>query len=315
MNVVSLFDGISCGQVALKNIGITPDYYFASEIDKNCIRVTQHHHPHTIQLGNVKYIDFRGVETVDLLLAGSPCQGFSFEGKMQGFEDSRSGLFFELVRILRELKPKYVLVENVRMSADNKKRATDLLELPCYSIDSAAVSAQTRNRLYWTNIPFNPVLPDRGLLFKDIRQVSDDDVYWKDFQVTKLKEQEYIRGDYYRFEELDKKVQCLTASPGLNKPKEMLEDGRVRTLSPLEWERCQTLPDNYTNVPGVLRSARYHMLGNGWTVAVIQHILEGMKPCLEKSIPVIPDISADSTMNVPSGPLPESACESSPMII
>lgn len=168
MNVLSLFDGISCGQLALKRAGVPVNDYFASEIDKHAISVTQHHFPNTIQLGDVKSVTPYNLPKIDLILAGSPCQGFSSAGKRLNFNDERSALFFEFVRILKEVQPKYFLLENVRMNKDSEKIISELLDVEPIKINSALVSAQNRNRLYWTNIP-NVMQPkSRNILFSDI---------------------------------------------------------------------------------------------------------------------------------------------------
>lgn len=168
MNVLSLFDGISCGQVALERAGIQVDKYYASEIDKYAIQVTQKNHPNTIQLGDVKNIKGNELPKIDLLIGGSPCQGFSFAGKQLNFEDPRSGLFFEYVRILKEVKPKYFLLENVKMKKEYQDIISGMLGVEPIEINSSLVSAQNRKRLYWTNIPNVELPEDKGILLKDI---------------------------------------------------------------------------------------------------------------------------------------------------
>ena len=155
MRVLSLFDGMSCGQIALKKAGIPVTKYFASEIDKHAIKVTQENFPDTIQLGSVTDVTTDQVGEIDLLIGGSPCQGFSFAGKNLNFDDPRSKLFFEYVRLLKELKPKYFLMENVRMSKKSQDIISEHLGVEPIVINSNLVSAQNRHRLYWTNIPFD----------------------------------------------------------------------------------------------------------------------------------------------------------------
>ena len=155
MKVLSLFDGMSCGQIALKKAGIPVTKYFASEIDKHAIKVTQENFPDTIQLGSVTDVTTDQVGEIDLLIGGSPCQGFSFAGKNLNFDDPRSKLFFEYVRLLKELKPKYFLMENVRMSKKSQDIISEHLGVEPIVINSNLVSAQNRHRLYWTNIPFD----------------------------------------------------------------------------------------------------------------------------------------------------------------
>ncbi len=153
MNVLSLFDGISCGQLALQRAGIPVTQYFASEIDKHAIKVTQTNFPNTVQLGDVTKVKVEALPKIDLLIGGSPCQGFSFAGKLLNFEDPRSKLFFEFVRLLKETAPKWFLLENVLMKAEHERIITDQLGVKPVMIDSADFSAQSRKRLYWTNIP------------------------------------------------------------------------------------------------------------------------------------------------------------------
>lgn len=168
MNVLSLFDGMSCGQIALNRAGIPYKKYYASEIDKHAIKVTQHNYPDTIQLGSV--IDIKGTDLpkIDLLIGGSPCQGFSFAGKQLNFDDPRSKLFFEFVRLLKECKPKYFLLENVKMKKEYQDVITEHLGVEPIEINSNLLSAQNRKRLYWTNIPGVTIPNDKGILLKDV---------------------------------------------------------------------------------------------------------------------------------------------------
>ncbi len=192
MNVLSLFDGMSCTQIALKNLGIKVDNYYASEIDKYAIEVARKNFPETIHLGDIKDItgsDF--IRDIDLIVAGSPCQGFSFAGKQLAFDDPRSALFFEFVRLLKEVKPKYFLLENVRMKKEHldviSQQVSEiypecnngsLFGIEPILINSAKLSAQNRNRFYWTNIPNVEQPEDLGIVLKDIIEdsfVSDRD--------------------------------------------------------------------------------------------------------------------------------------------
>ena len=191
MNVLSLFDGISCGQVALNRAGIKYDNYFASEVDKYAIKVTQHNYPNTIQLGDIKEITSSNLPTIDILFGGSPCQNLSFAGNMKGmatkdnyeittldeylrlkndgFEfQGQSYLFWEYVRILKEVKPKYFLLENVKMLKKWENMISDVLGVKPIEINSALVSAQNRRRLYWTNIPNVTQPEDKKIILKDI---------------------------------------------------------------------------------------------------------------------------------------------------
>lgn len=168
MNVLSLFDGMSCGQIALNRLGIKYEKYFAAEIDKYAIKVAKANYPDTIHLGDVQEVKASDLPTIDLLLGGSPCQGFSFAGKQLNFEDPRSKLFFEYVRLLRECKPKYFLLENVKMKKEYEGIITEHLGVEPILINSSLVSAQNRKRLYWTNIPGVDQPQDKGILLRDI---------------------------------------------------------------------------------------------------------------------------------------------------
>ena len=181
MKVLSLFDGMSCGQIALDQLGIPVETYYASEIDKYAIQVTQANYPNTVQVGDVTNLDPKDFADVDLIMGGSPCQGFSFAGKQLAFDDPRSALFFEFIRLLKAIKPKYFLLENVRM----KKEFLDIISQEvskCYPeiafgiepilINSSLLSAQSRQRYYWTNIPNIQQPEDRGIVLRDI--LEDD---------------------------------------------------------------------------------------------------------------------------------------------
>jgi len=181
MKVLSLFDGMSCTQIALKNLGIKVDTYYASEIDKYGIQIAKKNFPDTVHLGDVKDIKGKDLPEIDLIVAGSPCQGFSFAGKQLAFDDPRSALFFEFVRILKEVKPKYFLLENVRMKKEFQAVISEqissiypecsnggLFGIEPILINSALLSAQNRNRLYWTNIPNIEQPEDVGLVLRDV---------------------------------------------------------------------------------------------------------------------------------------------------
>ena len=182
MNVLSLFDGMSCGQIALDKLGIKPTNYFASEIDKFAIQTAKKNFPNTIHLGDVTKIqtsgdhlldEFECGHKIDLLIGGSPCQGFSYSGKRLNFDDPRSKLFFEYVRLLKALKPKYFLLENVRMAKASQDIITEYLGVEPIVINSNLVSAQNRHRLYWTNIPNVTQPKDKAIVLKDILEDYD----------------------------------------------------------------------------------------------------------------------------------------------
>jgi DNA (cytosine-5)-methyltransferase 3A len=174
MNVLSLFDGMSCGQIALDQLGVKVDNYYASEIDKYAIKVTQKNYPNTKQIGSVTEVKGKDLPKIDLIICGSPCQGFSFAGKQLNFNDPRSALFFQFVRLLRECKPKYFLLENVRMKKEYQEIISEHLGVEPVMINSALVSAQNRVRLYWTNIAGIEQPKDKGIVLKDILNVLID---------------------------------------------------------------------------------------------------------------------------------------------
>ena len=168
MNVLSLFDGMSCGQIALDQLGIPVDKYFAAEIDKHAIKVAKANYPDTIHLGDVRDIQPDDLPKIDLLIGGSPCQGFSFAGQQLNFDDPRSMLFFEYVRLLKALNPRYFLLENVKMKKESQDIISEYLGVEPIEINSNLVSAQNRRRLYWTNIPVDGLPEDKGIVLADI---------------------------------------------------------------------------------------------------------------------------------------------------
>ena len=423
MNVLSLFDGMSCGQIALNRAGVKYDTYFASEIDKYAIKVAQANYPNTFQIGDVTKVDHTQLPFggIDLLMGGSPCQGFSFAGKQLNFKDPRSKLFFEFIRLRDELKPKYVLLENVRMPKSSQHIISAWMGFQPQAINSSLVSAQNRYRLYWFGkrayreptpsgdsygydaIPIPP-MEDKGIVLQDILEdgIANDAmtnkdskshcitaryngaVWWNSIQrrqrtMVQVGEADNIKGfdsikriyspsgkaptlttmqgghrepkvatDIVTFNpnqeaKIQKmnvttdKANCLTEAIGrggssseyltsvkkktlalqsigrivnrrldengvrkdnqldlpftkqlevsdsdksnclttVNKDNVVVEGMQWRKLTPLECERLQTVPDNYTN--HVSNSQRYKMLGNGWTVDVIAHIMKGIK--------------------------------------
>lgn len=292
MNVLSCFDGISCGKVALDRAGIKIDNYFASEIDKYAIKISKKNHPSIIHLGDVLGINLDTLPKIDLLMGGSPCQGFSFAGKRLNFKDSRSKLFFNFVDILSKIKPKYFLLENVKMKKEYQDIISNLIKVKPIEIDSSLMSAQGRKRLYWTNIPNIKQPKDKEIILKDILEDdclnSDKSFYtateciskqnYKTKELNQIKKSKEILatqlGNSYNFGNKVKKdkAYCLRASQpnGIIYP-----DNRYRKLTPVECERLQTLPDNYTY--SISNTQRYKMLGNGWTVNIISHILKNIK--------------------------------------
>jgi len=206
INVLSLFDGISCGQVALERARIEVDNYFASEIDLNAIKITNKNYPNTLHAGDVTKIQSKNLIDIDLLIGGSPCQSFSNAGSRTGF-DGKSGLFWQFVRILNEIKPKYFMLENVKMKQEWKDIITNALGVEPIEIDSALVSAQQRKRLYWTNIPLeNMKIKDKKIYLNDVLGIkvdsnedriimtkSDFDVKVRKYYVNKLELCKYLR--------------------------------------------------------------------------------------------------------------------------
>ena len=371
MNVLSLFDGMSCGRIALDRLGIKVDNYYASEIDKYAMKVSEANYPDIIQVGDVTELDTSTLPNIDLIMGGSPCQGFSFAGKQLAFDDPRSALFFEFVRCVKELKPKYFLLENVRMKKEYLDIISEHMGVEPIMINSALVSAQNRVRYYWTNIPGVEQPEQRGMVLRDILETNKSDI------LDNIQEKSYvIKAQYYKnskanfeanngfratgipqkpiqvgtavdikghdqikrvYSEDGKSPTLTTCGGGHREPKvavfsedrikkfkETLKDdpqpsangiiqlnnpshssGRVyspkgksptlmagnsgggkepvkinddvywRKLTPVECERLQTVPDDYTN--HVSNTQRYKMLGNGWTIEVIAHILQNMQ--------------------------------------
>jgi len=177
MNVLSLFDGMSCGRIALERLGIQVDNYYASEIDKYAIQVSQANYPDIIQVGDITELDLSTLPKIDLVMGGSPCQGFSFAGKQLAFDDPRSALFFEFVRCVEELKPKYFLLENVRMKKEYLDVISEYMGVEPIMINSALVSAQNRVRYYWTNIPGIEQPEQRGIVLRDILETNTSNEY------------------------------------------------------------------------------------------------------------------------------------------
>jgi len=357
MNVLSLFDGMSCGQQALERSGVRVDNYFASEIDKYAIKVTQANYPKTNQLGSVIDVDGYSLPNIDLLLGGSPCQSFSFAGKRkgmstkdeqeiltlehylelksEGFEfEGQSYLFWEYMRLLKEVKPKYFLLENVMMGDKWEKILSKAIGVNPIEINSSLVSAQNRRRLYWTNIGMIPgglfgdlqsiiqQPKDKGILLKDVIEEDVDDKYFLSKKMidtfTGNSKKMEMKGNGFRFspiKDVEVKTKTITTKEGnrmdnnyISTPHDILDNGktigkeikkahtllsrdykgfttygsngvvvneRVRRLTPVECERLQTVKDNYTD--HVSDTQRYKMLGNGWTVDVISHILNYIK--------------------------------------
>jgi DNA (cytosine-5)-methyltransferase 3A len=300
MNVLSLFDGISCARVALDRAGIEVNAYMSAEIDKNAIKVSEKNYPDIIRVGSVVDLSVEG--EIDLLIGGSPCQDLSIAKKdRKGLEGNRSGLFWQYVRIMKECKPKWFVLENVAsMPKADRDIITKEMGVEPVLFNASLVSAQSRKRLFWTNIPFQ--LPeDKGILLKHILQPDGevdermvvkggksaciDANYHKGSSVehaikkkvrTMVKvgyigegEQYGQGGQAHRVYSTEGKTPTLSSGPALVK-----EEARIRKLTPIECERLQGLPDNYTE--GVATTHRYKCLGNAFNVDVVAHILKGM---------------------------------------
>jgi len=251
---------MACGRIALERCGYNVTNYFASEIDKYAMKVAKANYPDIQHLGDVRSVITDDLPDIDLLIGGSPCQGFSFAGRHLNFQDQRSRLFFEYVRILEETQPRYFLLENVRMSKESERVISEFLDCEPVTINSNLVSAQNRHRLYWTNIPVDGLPDDKGIKLADIIESGNvdrdkahciDANYWKG-------------GNLKSYFEKNRRQLVFGQS---------VDD--YRKLSPIECERLQTVPDNYT--AHVSNTQRYKMLGNGWTVDVISHILKNME--------------------------------------
>lgn len=333
MRVLSLFDGISCARVALERVGFLVDAYYASEIDKYTIAISQNNYSDIEQVGDVKELHGCDFKDIDLLIGGSPCQDLSIAKKnRQGLDGARSGLFWEYVRILKEVKPRYFILENVNsMPKEAREVITKTLGVEPIMINASLVSAQNRKRLFWTNIQGVTLPEDRGILLKDILENGDTDRlksyaidanYYKGGKIggshQSSKRNYTIRlgnigsnAQAHRVYSPDGKSVALSAlgggqgaktglymiqkARGFNKGGIKALDGKtptlsshsweqnnklvenfiVRKLTPIECERLQGLPDNYTE--GVSNTQRYKALGNAFNADVIAHILSFIK--------------------------------------
>jgi len=331
MNILSLFDGVSCAYVALERAGIKVDKYYSSEIEKNAIKVSEKNYPNIIRLGSVVGLV---PPDVDLLIGGSPCQDLSIAKKdRKGLDGERSSLFWEFVRIKNEIKPKWFILENVAsMTKEARDTITREMGVEPVMFNASLVSAQSRKRLFWTNIPFE--LPeDRGILLKDILEPDAEvdermvvkgksfcltasyngaiesnsvarkqrtmvlrgrDVILNDSPLQVLQEGRTELGKQSR-KEIKKnsgkdstsrssghkayfgkdgtKANCLTTALGAEGL--IVKQDRIRKLTPIECERLQGLPDNYTE--GIAITNRYKCLGNAFNVDVVAHILKSVK--------------------------------------
>lgn len=283
MNVLSLFDGMSCGQIALDKLGIKVNNYFASEIDSHAIQVTLKNYPNTKQIGSITELKADNLPKIDLLFGGSPCQSFSSAGNGKGFE-GKSGLFWEYVRVLKETKPTYFLLENVVMKKEWEQIISDSLGVEPIKINSSLVSSCHRRRLYWTNIPNIEQPTDKGIFIEDVVELEEDvsfDLWLKAKNTWQLLNKVDLTGcpkiaaiDVYNKKyKTDRKVPTLTL-PNHNSLR-LFQNGRIRKFSANELEQMHNVPKNYTDVDLTLNQ-RHALLGNGWTVDVITHIFKNI---------------------------------------
>ncbi len=315
MNVLSLFDGMSCGQIALKRLGIKIDNYYASEVDQFAIQVAKQNNQEMNHIGDVRNVNLNNLEPIDLLIGGSPCQSFSFAGKRNGMTtkesleiltleqylelkeqntqfEGQSYLFWEYVRILKEIQQynpnvKFLL-ENVVMIKKWEEIISNTLGVKPIKINSSLVSAQNRPRIYWTNIDIIDELEDKNIKLSDIllenhnkELITLNNIMYKSknyyfYFYNDVKKRASSQG--YRIYYGDK-APCLSVG-GANSTKifvEFNDNGKIvyRKITPLECERLQTVPENYTNC--VSDSQRFKMLGNGWTIDIICYLLKGIK--------------------------------------
>ncbi len=285
MKVLSLFDGISCGMVALERVGIPVERYVAYEIEPNAIKISKKNYPRIEHCGDVTTAKFTQYGGFDLLIGGSPCQSLSItQSKTRKHLDGKSKLFFEFVRAKEEMHPKYFLFENVAsMNEKSKEAISYCLGCKPIFIDSADFSAQDRPRLYWTNIPVPMNYEKSQAVLHNVLQGDVDEKYFYncsfDFRGADKKVCAILHINGHdilkRVNNPNFKCQTLTTCGGGNTQKKVYINGRCRKLTPLEYERLQTLPDGYTQ--GVADSHRYTAIGNGWTVDVIAHILKQLK--------------------------------------
>ena len=339
MKVLSLFDGMACGYEALLRAWIQIEKYYASEIDKYAIQIATKNHPDIIEIWDVTQVKWEDYQDVDLLIGGSPCQWFSVAGKQLAFDDPRSKLFFEFVRLLREINPKYFLLENVKMRKEWIDIISEYLWVQPIEINSNLLSAQSRKRLYWTNIPWVKQPENKWLILSDILQDNVDEKYY--LNATQAEKMKYLKwpkeivrgGDDFKYiyrewqipypDRIDRPSRTILTSewhmtrtthiirvwwaywqltrwwvyatewtaPTITASMwlwwwhiPMIDWDRIRKLTPIECERLQTLPDNYTE--WVSDSQRYKMLWNWWTVEVIAHIFRNMNTWWLKEQPL-----------------------------
>jgi site-specific DNA-cytosine methylase len=285
LNVLSCFDGISCGRVALKRAGMKVDRYVAYEIDKNAIMVSTKNHPDIERQGSVIDEDFSKYSGFDILMGGSPCQDLSIGNiNGEGLEGSRSSLFWDYVRAIKQVKPKHFIFENVAsMKQEDKEIITKALGVLPIEINASLVSAQSRKRLYWTNIPNVQQPQNKNINLKDIlidhdyypiidQRIIDTQRFTKNYIQCDVSGKGY-NSQQDRFYYLTGKISTIRHARTETTVNIYLGDNKFRRLSPREVERCFTLPDDYTKIDGLSDARRMNLCGNGWVVDVVAHIL------------------------------------------
>ena len=301
INVLSLFDGMSCGRIALERAGIEVDNYFSSEIKPYAIKVANENYPQDAKnrLGDITKIDGYSLPKIDLLVGGSPCQDFSGANKERlGTDGVKSGLFFEYVRLLKETNPKYFLLENVRMKKEHQAFVSSIIDCEPIVINSELVAPHLRHRLYWTNIPLTEMPKDKGLKLNDflINGYSDRDkartllesdsrplstpikmlhrYFNTGFTTLIFESKEHYSSIKEHFDvhfkgKSAKEIDDISKGMGLS-----IYRG-VRYMNNTEREACQTVPQGYTD--SLTKNEAACILGDGWTVDVIAHIFKGLK--------------------------------------
>lgn len=279
MNVLSLFDGMSCGQQALERAGIKVDNYYAAEIKPHAIKVTQHNYPSTIQLGDVTKVFAKDLPKIDLLIGGSPCQDFSSANKeKKGLAGIKSGLFYEYLRLLKETNPKYFLLENVAMDDKSYSIISHLLGTFPVDINSELLSAQLRQRSYWTNI--GPVEQDLfGMKYCKIPQPKDKKISLQSIlengYTDRFKARCILESESRPLKSKDKLYKRYSTHGFINivfDNEDCRYNENLRILEQIELERLQTVKEGYTSI--LKRNDAACLLGDGWTVDVIAHIFK-----------------------------------------
>lgn len=272
LNVLSVFDGLGGARIALDQLGIKCKYY-SSEIDKYAISVHKSNYDDTVHLGDIKNIKSKNLPKIDLLIGGSPCQNLTMAGDKTGLSGEKSSLFFEYIRLKNELNPKYFLLENVAsMKNSDKNEMSKFMGVQPIKINSADFTAQNRNRYYWTNLSIDK-WEISNLMLKDILEPIDD------FHLSFKHHQAFLKSYKWKHTDINGKSKVLMASYYKQPPhspyiKSKLSESGYRMLSPVECERLQGIPDNYTNC--VSKTQRYKMIGNGFTIPVIKHLLKNI---------------------------------------